>query len=190
TCEVTPHNLLLTKTDYEKIGIKAITIPPLRSKENSDALWDGINRNLVDCIGSDHAPHSIEDKESKNIWEVKAGIIGLETTLPLILTAVHRNQLTLQRAVELLSEKPAEIFSLHDRGKIEPGKNADLIVIDLNSKYKIDSTKFQSKVKYSPFHGWEVKGKLITTMVGGQIVFDEGTTAEKAGNIIVARGEQ
>ena len=190
TCEVTPHNLFFTKDNYQHLGMRAITMPPLRTKENVDKLWVGIQDGFIDCIGSDHAPHSAEEKESHNIWEIKAGIPGLETTLPLMLTSIHRNQLTLKKVIQLLSEKPAEIFSLTDRGKLEQGKNADITVVDFNVKFKIDSTKFLSKAKYSPFNGLEVQGKPIMTFVNGQLAMEEGIVAEKSGNIIVARGEQ
>lgn len=189
TCEVTPHNLLLTKTDYEEVGSRALTIPPLRTKEDVDALWKGVTENVVDCIGSDHAPHTKEEKESNNIWEVKPGIPNLETTLPLMLTLVHKRQISLTRVVQLLSEKPASIFSLNDRGYLEQGKNADLTVVDFNEKFKIDASKFLSKAKYSPFNGWEVQGKPKITVVNGQIVMEEQEIMDRAGKVIT-RGEQ
>lgn len=173
TCEVTPHHLLLTRDSYGELGSKALTAPPLRSKENTEALWRGITKNTVDTVGSDHAPHTIEEKESNSIWEVKVGVPGLETTLPLVLTLVNKKQLTLHRAVQLLSEKPAEIFGLKDRGVIEQGKNADLVVIDFKRRFNIEASKFHTKAKFSPFNGWEVQGKPVKTFVNGQLVMEE-----------------
>ncbi len=189
TCEVTPHNLLLTKDNYEQLSMRALTMPPLRNKKNVDALWKGIAEKSIDCIGSDHAPHTAEEKESRNVWEVKAGVPGLETTLPLMLSLVHRRQLSLTQAVELLSERPAQIFSLTDRGILEQGKNADLVIVNFNEKFKIDASKFQSKAKYSPFNGWEVQGKPIMTFVNGQIVMEDQHVTDRFGSII-ARGSE
>ena len=190
TCEVTPHHLLLSNTDYEHLGVRALTIPPLRTKENVDALWSGIADNSVDMFGSDHAPHTLEEKDTRSVWETKAGIPGLETTLPLILTMVHKNKLFLSQAVRLLSEKPAEIFGLEDRGYLEQGKNADLVVVDYNEKYRIDALKFHSKAKFSPFNGWEVQGKPMKTFVNGQLVMDEQEITTKVGSVVTARREQ
>ncbi|MCX8149955.1 MAG: dihydroorotase family protein [Candidatus Bathyarchaeota archaeon] len=181
TCEVTPHHLLLTKDSYEELGVKALTVPPLRSKENMEALWEGIKENTVDTVGSDHAPHTLEEKESNSIWEVKAGVPGLETTLPLMLTLVHKKQLSLDKVVQLLAERPAGIFGLKDRGVMEQGKNADLVVIDFNKCFNIEAAKFHSKAKFSPFNGWEVKGKPVKTFVNGQLVMDEQEIVAKPG---------
>ena len=181
TCEVTPHHLLLTKEDYERLGTFALTLPPLRTRENVLALWRSVKEGTVDTIGSDHAPHTLQEKNAASVWDIKAGVPGLETTLPLILTVVHKNRLSLTRAIQLLSEKPAEIFQLHDRGHLEPGKNADLAVVDFNAKWIIDASKFKSKAKFSPFDKWEVQGKPVKTFVNGQLVLDEGEIVTKPG---------
>jgi dihydroorotase len=165
-------------------------MPPFRTKENTEALWSGIADNSIDMFGSDHAPHTLEEKDTRSVWDTKVGIPGLETTLPLILTMVHKNRLLLSQAVRLLSEKPAEIFGLEDRGYLEQGKNADLVVVDYNEKYKIDALKFHSKAKFSPFNGWEVQGKPMKTFVNGQLVMDEQEITTKAGSVITARREQ
>lgn len=190
TCEVTPHHILLTKDSYENLGAKAVTMPPLRSRENVEALWKGVTEDTVDSIGSDHAPHSLEEKNADSVWDVKVGVPGLETTLPLVLTMVHKNRLSLNRAVQLLTEKPAEIFGLNDRGCLEQGKNADFVVVDFNQRFKIDASKFQSKAKFSPFNGWEVQGKPVKTFVNGQLVMDEQDIVAKPGSGSVVRRAQ
>jgi len=190
SCEVTPHNLLLSKEDYEYLGVKALTMPPLRTKDNVNALWSGIVDNIVDCIGSDHAPHTIDEKEIDDVWSAKPGIPGLETTLPLILTQVHRRLLSLPQAVRILSEYPAQIFGLKDRGILEQGKNADLVIVNFKEKYKIDASKFQSKAKFSPFNGWEVQGKPLRTFVNGQVTMEDNQVTGRKGKIIIARGGQ
>jgi dihydroorotase len=131
----------------------------------------------------------LEEKEARSVWDIKAGIPGLESTLPLILTMVHKNKLTLIRAMELLSEKPAEIFQLEDRGRLEQGKKADLVVVDFNQKYRLDSSKFKSKAKFSPFDEWDVQGKPLKTFVNGLLVMDEGEIVTHPGSGLILRRE-
>ncbi len=181
TCEATPHHLLLTKNVYEGKDSSALTIPPLRSREDVEALWKGILGLEIDTIGSDHAPHTLEEKEAASIWDAKAGLPGLETTLPLILTLVHKDRLTLADVLRLLCERPAKIFSLKNRGSVEERKAADLIVVDFNKKFMIDVSKFQSKAKFSPFNKWEVQGKIIKTYVNGQLIMEDSEIVGKPG---------
>jgi dihydroorotase (multifunctional complex type) len=187
TCEVTPNHLLLTSEDVKRIGQMAIMAPPLRDKIHLEALWKGLEDGTVDSIGSDHAPHTKEEKAASSVWDVKVGVPGLETTLPLIMTFVKKNRLTIVQAVHLLAEKPAEIFGLNDRGRLEQGKNADLTVVDFNRQFKIDASKFKSKAKFSPYEGWDVQGKVVKTIVNGQVVFDDGEIVAKAGSGLIAR---
>jgi dihydroorotase len=189
TCEVTPHHLLLSKDDYEHLGVKALTMPPLRSKEHLEALWKGIAEGTVDTVGSDHAPHTLQEKDAKSVWDIKVGVPGLETMLSLILTMVHKNKLSLARALQLLAEKPAEVFGLADRGRLEEGKCADLVAVDFNQRYKIDASKFRSKAKFSPFDGWEVQGKPVKTFVNGMLAMDEQEIVAKPGSGSVLRRE-
>ncbi len=189
TCEVTPNHLLLSTADLEHYGQLLIMAPPLRSKNHVEALWKGLEAGWIDALGSDHAPHALSEKSASSVWDVKVGVPGLETTLPLILTLVKKNRLSLAQAVQLLAEKPAEIYGLNDRGRLEQGKNADLTVVDFNRKFKIEASKFKSKAKYSPYDGWEVQGKPVKTFVNGLLVFDEGEIVAKAGSgSIVRRG--
>jgi dihydroorotase len=187
TCEATPHHLLLTKTDFERLGTKALTLPPLRTKENVNALWNGVIQGVIDTIGSDHAPHDLQEKDGNGIWDVKPGIAGLETSLPLVLTMVHKERLTLNRAIQLLCEEPAEVFKLTSRGHIQQQETADLVAVDFNYKYQIDASKFKSKAKYSPFDKWEVQGKPMKTYVSGQLVMDEDEIIAKPGSGTIIR---
>jgi len=189
TCEVTPHHLLLSNADFARYGTMIVTMPPLRSESHIEALWKGISEGWVDVIGSDHAPHALQEKSASSVWDVKVGVPGLETTLPLMLTMVRKNRLSLARVVQLLSEKPAEIFNLKDRGRLEQGKKADLVAIDFNQKFKIDASKFHSKAKYSPFNGWEVQGRPTKTFVNGHLVMDEQEIVAKAGSGEIIRRE-
>lgn len=187
TCEVTPHHLLLTEDVIKDLNGFAIMEPPLRSKSNVQALWRGIKDGVVDVIASDHAPHTINEKSSNNVWNIRPGIPGLETTLPLMLTAFSRNKLPLIKLVELLSEKPAEIFNLKGKGRIEVDYDADLVILDLKKSVKINPQKFKSKAKYSPFKDFTVKGVPIATFVGGVLVFEGDEVVEPAGRIIKSK---
>ncbi len=187
TCEVTPQHLLLSNTDFEHYGLMLTMMPPLRSKSHIEALWKGISDGWVDILGSDHAPHALNEKSASSVWDVKVGIPGLETTLPLMLTMVRKNRISLAHVIRLLSEKPAEIFNLKDRGRLELGQKADLTVVDFNWKFKIDASKFQSKAKYSPFDGWEVQGRPVKTFVNGVLIMDEQEIVAKPGSGEVIR---
>ena len=189
TCEVTPNHLFLSSEDLKQYGQLAIMAPPLRDRTHVEALWKGLEEGSVDALGSDHAPHTQIEKSAASIWDVKVGVPGLETTLPLIMTQVKKNRLTLAQVVRLLAEKPVEIYGLNDRGRLEPGKKANLTIVDFKRKFKIDASKFKSKAKFSPYNGWDVQGKVVKTLVNGQLVFDEGEIVAKVGvGSIVRRG--
>ena len=181
TCEVTPHNLLLTFSHMKRYGNLALTNPPLRSKKDVEALWNALKRGLIDVVASDHAPHAIEEKKEKSVWDAKSGIPGLETMLPLMLTQVDKGQLKIADIVRAFSERPSQIFHLKHRGNIAKGNWADFTVVDLSKEWKIDSSKFYSKAKYSPFDGYKVKGKPTKTFVKGLLVFEEGNIVAKPG---------
>jgi len=189
TCEVTPQHLLLSNIDFEHYGLMLTMMPPLRGKSHIEALWKGIVDGWIDVLGSDHAPHALSEKSAGSVWDVKVGVPGLETTLPLMLTMVRKNRISLAYVVQLLSEKPAEIFNLRDRGRLEQGRKADLLVVDFNWKFRIDASKFHSKAKYSPFDGWEVQGRPLKTFVNGSLIMDEQDIVAKAGSGAVIRGD-
>ena len=189
TCEVTPQHLFLSNIDFERSGLMLTMMPPLREESYREALWKGVVDGWVDVLGSDHAPHALSEKSADSVWDVKVGVPGLETTLPLMLTMVRKNRISLARVVQLLSERPAEIFNLRDRGGLAQGNKADLVVVDYNRKFRVDASKFQSKAKYSPFDGWEVQGKPVKTFVNGVLVMDEQEIVAKAGSGEVIRGD-
>jgi dihydroorotase len=135
----------------------------------------------IDVIASDHAPHTLEEKNVNSVWDVKPGIPGLETTLPLLLNMVNKGLLSFIDLLRLTAEEPAKIFHLNKRGHIEQGNWADLTVVEMKREYLIDSSSFFSKAKYSPFDGTHVKGKPIKTFVNGSLVMDEGEIVAKPG---------
>ena len=182
TCEATPHHLFLSTGDLKRVGSLAVTMPPLRDKRDVDALWEAVRNGWVDVLGSDHAPHTLKEKDAESIWEVKVGIPGLETTLPLLLTEVRRGRISIGDVVRLMAENPAEIFKLKNKGRVKEGNDADLTVVDINRKYKIDPSKFHSKAKFSPFEGRTVQGKSVKTIVAGQLIMDDDEIVATAGS--------
>lgn len=181
TCEVTPHNLLLSSERYRRSGFFSLTDPPLRTREDVSALWSALKRGFIDVIASDHAPHAFEEKNVDSVWEAKPGVPGLETTLSLLLTQVNEGRLSLAELVRLTAEEPAKIFHLSKRGFVEEGNWADLVVVDMKREYAIESSDFLSKARYSPFDGMYVKGKAVKTFVNGRLVMDEGEIIAEAG---------
>jgi dihydroorotase len=189
TCEVTPNHLLLSNSDFERYGPLLVMMPPLRSKNHMEALWSGLTNGWIDVLGSDHAPHSLNEKTAPSIWDVKVGIPGLETTLPLMLEMIRRNRLTLTQLIHLLAEKPAEIFNLKNRGGLKKGNHADLTIVDFKRKFRIDASKFHSKAKYSPYDGWEVQGKPVKTYVNGSLIMEDQIIMAKPGSGKIVRRE-
>jgi dihydroorotase len=182
TCETTPHHLFLSVDGLRRIGTLALTTPPIREKHHITALWNGIKNSWIDILASDHAPHTLGEKKAKSVWDVKVGVPGLETTLPLLLTKVKHGRLSITDVVRLMSKNPAEIFGLKGRGCLKEGNSADLVVVDLDRKYRIDASKFHSKAKYSPFDGLSVEGKPVKTFVGGRLIMDEEEIVAEVGS--------
>lgn len=146
--------------------------PPLRTKKDVEALRNGLKDGSIQVISTDHAPHSVRDK-SGSMRSAAFGIVGLETSLALTYTElVEKGVLTELQMVEKMSWNPAQILGL-DRGTIQEGRPADVIVVDVKHSYKIDKTKFASKGRNTPFDGWEVKGKVLYTICDGKVVFQE-----------------
>lgn len=185
TCEVTPHNLLLTYDQYKKSGTMGFTDPPLRTREDVSALWSALKQGSIDVIASDHAPHNIKEKNVNSIWDVKAGIPGLETTLPLLLTQINKGRLFLSDLIALTAKIPAKIFNLKKRGCLAEGNWADIVIVDMKREYNIDSSLFVSKAKYSPFDGMHIKGTPIKSFVNGNLIMDSGEIVAKPGTGLV-----
>ncbi len=171
--EVAPHHLFFTKKELTKQDNYAKMNPPLRSSDDRDALWWGIKNGIVNTIGSDHAPHTIEEKE-KEYWEAPAGVPGVETTLPLLLNEVNEGNITLPKIVELMSINPARIFKIKNKGMIKEGFDADLTIVDMDLLKRVDPDKMFSKCGWSPYDGLKLRGWPVMTIVNGNIVFEEG----------------
>ncbi|OGP56329.1 MAG: hypothetical protein A2Y65_10350 [Deltaproteobacteria bacterium RBG_13_52_11] len=173
TCEATPHHLTLTEKDAIGCGPDAKANPPLRKKEDVEALREGLRDGTVDVIASDHAPHTPAEK-AQGWKEAPMGVIGLETTVGVVLTAlVHPGIITLAEAIERMSSNPAKILGIPG-GSLAMGKPADITVIDLDKKWVVDPDTFASKGRNTPFKGWRLRGKVYATIVKGEVVMREG----------------
>ncbi len=180
TAEVTPHHLLLSEESVKEIGTNAKVNPPLRSKADVDAVRKGLVDGTIDIIASDHAPHSVKEKD-RPYDKAPFGLIGLETTLGLVLTYLVRpGILTLKQAIDQMTVLPAKIFGLDKSGigSITPGTKAGITIIDLEKRWTVDVNKFFSKARNCPFNGWKLQGKAIMTIVGNKIVMKDGKIIE------------
>ena len=166
--EFTPHHLLYDNTAFNEFGTLIKTNPPLREKGKNVTIND-LNENSM--IGTDHAPHSLEEK-TKGVWDSSPGIPSLETVLSLLLTEVNRSNLDLSLIPKIFSENAAKRFNLENKGFIKEGYDADLVVIDLNKEGVFDIDTFYTKAEYSPFDGLSYKGKATMTIVNGEIVME------------------
>jgi dihydroorotase len=177
--EVTPHHLFLTKED-DKDGFTKMK-PSLKTKQDQEALWQALQKNKIHTIGSDHAPHTKEEKENGN---PPFGVPGVETTLPLMLDAVNKERLTLSQVQRLCCENPAKIFRIQNKGLIKEGFDADLTIIDMNLENEVKNEEMFTKCKWSPFNGFKLKGWPIMTIVNGNIIYDNGNINDIKGKEI------
>jgi dihydroorotase len=174
TMEVTPNHLFLAAPDCtERLGSLAQMNPPVREAHHRAALWEAVQNGLVDVVGSDHAPHTREEK-ARPYPQSPSGMPGVQTLLPLLLDAVNQGLLTLPRLVDLTSAGPARIYGLVGKGRIALGYDADLTVVDLAAARTITDGWIASKVGWTPFHGRPITGWPVATVVRGQIVMRDG----------------
>ena len=173
TAEVSPHHLLLCDTDIPGLDTNYKMNPPLRGKEDREALIEGLLDGTIDFIATDHAPHTEEEK-NETMQRAPFGIVGLETAFPLLYTRfVKTGEWTLKELVDYMTIKPAEAFSL-PYGKLEEGHIADITLIDLNKEMAIDKTSFLSKGQNTPFDKLTVSGWPVMTLASGKVVYEEG----------------
>lgn len=169
TCETAPHYFTFTKEDETENGRFKMN-PPLRAKEDLDAVIEGLNDGTIDCIATDHAPHSLEEK-TKPFAQAPFGIVGFETAFALTYTKlVETKHLTLDQAIEKLSANPAKILKIRDQGEIKKGNIANLAIFNLHDTYKVCADNFKTKCKISPFEGMELKGKAIAIVANGKMI--------------------
>jgi len=170
--EVTPHHLFLTEKNQNKYVIMK---PTLKSDVDRKSLWSALNDGTIDTIGSDHAPHTLEEKATGEVY----GVPGVETRMPLMLDAVNRRMTTLRRLAKTMCENPAKIFRLEKKGFINEGFDADLTIIDMKLRKKVRNDELFTKCGWSPFDGFELRGWPVATIVNGGIVFENGEITSK-----------
>lgn len=178
--EVTPQHLTLSAPDaYERLGTKAQMNPPIRDVTHQEALWQGLRAGTVDVLGSDHAPHTLEEK-SKPYPDSPSGMTGVQTLVPVMLDHVNAGKLSLERFIELTSLGPQRLFGIAGKGRIAPGYDADLTIVDLKARRTIEDDWIESKSGWTPFAGREVTGWPIGTIVRGHCAMWQGEIAEPA----------
>lgn len=170
--EACPHHLFLTVDDYATWGAKVKMNPPLRSQADQDALWAAIDDGTIDCIGTDHAPHTLEEKQGGN---APSGVPGVETALPLMLNAVAEGRLTLRRLVEMMHTNPLKIFGLPE--------NDDVVLVDLNLERKVEDAHLYTKCGWSPFTGQTLKGWPVYTICKGRLFSREKAEEKQQSNV-------
>ena len=173
TVEVTPHHLTMDDTDYSRLGALMQMNPPVRDARHREGLWRGVMQGVVDVIGSDHAPHTLEEK-AKPYPQSPSGMTGVQTTVPLLLDHLNAGRLTLARFGDLTSAGPARLFGIARKGRIAVGYDADLTVVDLKRRETIRNSWIASRVGWTPYDGKSVMGWPIGTFVRGQKVMWEG----------------
>lgn len=173
TAEVTPHHLTLTDEAVRGFDTNTKVNPPLRGTADIAALIAGLKDGTIDSIATDHAPHAFEEKDVEYRY-APFGISGLETAVPLVLQAlVHSGEMKLEEVVAAMTLQPARILGL-DKGTLETGKDADVTILDPAFEHTLDPQRFVSKGKNSPYGGRQVKGRVVATIVAGEVVMQEG----------------
>ena len=174
TVEVTPHHLTLVAPDcYERLGTLAQMNPPVRDARHRHALWKAIEDGVVDVLGSDHAPHTLEEK-ARPYPSCPSGMTGVQTLLPLMLDHVSQGRLSLERLVDLTAHGPQRIFQMAGKGRIMRGYDADLVLVDLKARWRITRSWLASRAGWSPYEDMEVTGRPVATLVRGRLAAMHG----------------
>ncbi len=172
TAEACPHHFSLTEEAVRGFDSHAKMNPPLRTKQDVQAIREGLRDGTIDVIATDHAPHAIQEKEQE-FAAAPFGVVGLETALPLTLALVEEGVLPLERAIAALTTEPARVVGLK-KGTLAPGADADVVVVDPEAQWVVEPARFRSKGRNTPFAGWKVKGQVALTILNGTIVFQAG----------------
>ncbi len=171
TCESCPHHLFLNEGDYERLGNYGRMNPPLRTLEDNKALLEGLKDGSVDMVSTDHAPHTREEKD-KDYWEAPSGVPGVQTSLPLILNEVNHGEFNLEDVVRIMCDGPARLFGIKNKGRIEEGYDADLVVVDMELEKEVRDEDQLTKCGWSAFRGKVLTGWPVMTFVNGTLVYE------------------
>jgi dihydroorotase len=170
TCEVTPHHWTLTDEAVADYDTNTKMSPPLRGRDHVEAILEAMKDGTIDAIATDHAPHHLDEK-ALEFDQAPFGITGLETAVGLAFDLVHRGVIDLERVVEMCSTNPARIFNLADRGSLKANAHADVTLLDPEFQWTFDVNRSLSKSKNTPFHGRDLQGAAVATIVGGRLVY-------------------
>lgn len=173
TAEVTPHHLCLTDEAVRGYDTNTKVNPPLRTEADRAAVFEALNTGVIDCVSTDHAPHTVQEKEVEYAYAIN-GISGLETAVPLVWTNfVATGKMSMEQMATVMSKNPAEILGI-EKGSLEAGRMADIVVLDPDTEKPVDKTKFYSKGKNTPFDGMMLKGWPELVVKGGRVVLKQG----------------
>lgn len=179
TGETCPHYLYLTDADYDRIGSMIKCYPPVRYKEDQEALWEGLKDETLSLVCSDHAPHTKEEKTG-SLFQIPSGMCGLETLAPLMIQAVNDGRITKNQLAKLLSEEPAKMFGIYPKkGSLELGTDADFTIVDFDKVYEVNQDTFQSISKVTAFDGMKVRGCPVYGILRGNVIMENGIVMEE-----------
>lgn len=177
TAEVCPHHLFFTVDDYDQLGSLVQMNPSLKYREDTVAIWDALQHGKIQMIASDHAPHTLEEKDQP-YPNSPSGLPSVELILPLMLNCVSQGLCTIEQVVDWMSAAPAKVWDLVGKGRIAPGMDADMVLVDLNTKKKVVNEEQQTKSGWSPWHGTELTGWPVRTIVQGKTAFKNGSVVD------------
>jgi dihydroorotase len=181
TCEATPQHLFFAAPEaYEKLGSLVQMNPPIRTKEHRDAIRKALQDGLFDVVGSDHAPHTLEEK-SLPYPTSPSGMPGVQTMLPAMLNFVNQGLISINQLVQLVCQGPAQLYGIQGKGKVEPGYDADLSIVDLNRSSVVQNDWIRSKCKWTPFAGEPLTGWPVHVVLNGQVALRDGEAIAQAG---------
>ena len=175
TAETCPHYLLLDEGDYAAVGRAMKALPPVRAREDREALWRGLREGIIDAVATDHAPHRVPGRRGEPVWSPPFGVAGVQSLVPLLVDAAARGLCRVEQVVRWTSANPARAYGLYPRkGRLEPGADADLVVIDPRARWRIERPWWKSKSANTPFWGREGLGAPVCTLVRGWVVAERG----------------
>ncbi|MCA9525835.1 MAG: dihydroorotase [Myxococcales bacterium] len=173
TTETLPQYLWLDADAYATLGTRLQMNPPVRSRRHQEALWAGLLDGTIACIATDHAPHTVEEK-ALPYGQAPSGMPGVELSLPLMLHAVHAGRCSLRHVVRWMCEGPADCYGLRRKGRLLPGHDGDVVLVDLQRTRRVEAAQVMSKAGWSPFEGWTLTGWPVMTVLGGRPVYRDG----------------
>jgi dihydroorotase len=176
TCEVAPHHLFLSTDDEQTLGPLGQVNPPLRSPQEVAAVWQ--QSDVIDMIATDHAPHTLEEKQSAS---PPSGMPGLETMLPLLLTAAHDGKISLPDIARWTAFRPAEVFGFKRKGRLAPGFHADLTLVNLSARWVVNNDNLFTRCRWSPFAGRDMSGQIVRVYLRGRVAYETGRITAEAG---------